>query len=42
LVDIPVEIGMRYAEPSIETGIRSLVEKGVKKLYFSRFILNMR
>lgn len=29
LVDIPVEIGMRYAEPSIETGIRKLVEKGV-------------
>ena len=26
LVDIPVEIGMRYAEPSIETGIRNLVE----------------
>jgi len=32
LVDVPVEIGMRYAEPSIETGIRSLVEKGVTEI----------
>lgn len=32
LVDIPVEIGMRYAEPSIETGIRNLVEKGVTEI----------
>ena len=32
LVDIPVEIGMRYAEPSIETGIRNLVEKGVEEI----------
>lgn len=29
LVDVPVEIGMRYAEPSIETGIRKLTEQGV-------------
>ena len=29
LVDVPVEIGMRYAEPSIETGIRKLQEQGV-------------
>lgn len=28
-VDVPVEIGMRYAEPSIETGIRKLTEQGV-------------
>jgi len=32
LVDIPVEIGMRYSEPSIESGIRSLTEKGVKEI----------
>jgi ferrochelatase len=32
LVDIPVEIGMRYAEPSIETGIRKLTEKGVTEI----------
>lgn len=32
LVDIPVEIGMRYAEPSIETGIRNLTEKGVTEI----------
>ncbi|MFZ4929020.1 ferrochelatase [Chryseobacterium sp. Mn2064] len=32
IVDIPVEIGMRYAEPSIETGIRNLVEKGVSEI----------
>lgn len=32
LVDIPVEIGMRYAEPSIETGIRKLVEQGVSEI----------
>ena len=29
LVDIPVEIGMRYAEPSIENGIKKLVEQGI-------------
>ena len=32
LVDIPVEIGMRYAEPSIETGIRKLTEQGVTEI----------
>lgn len=32
LIDIPVEIGMRYAEPSIETGIRNLVEKGITEI----------
>lgn len=32
LVDIPVEIGMRYAEPSIEMGISNLVEKGIKQI----------
>ena len=32
LVDIPVEIGMRYAEPSIETGIQKLVEQGVNEI----------
>lgn len=31
-VDIPVEVGMRYAQPSIETGIRNLVEKGVEEI----------
>lgn len=29
LVDVPVEIGMRYAEPSIETGLRKLQSQGV-------------
>lgn len=29
LVDIPVEMGMRYANPSIEEGIKSLIDKGV-------------
>lgn len=29
IVNVPVEIGMRYAEPSIETGIGKLVEKGI-------------
>lgn len=28
LVDVPVEIGMRYAQPSIENGIRKLTEQG--------------
>ena len=32
LVDVPVEIGMRYAEPSIETGIRKLKEQGVEEI----------
>ena len=32
LMDVPVEIGMRYAEPSIETGIRNLVEKGITEI----------
>lgn len=32
IVDVPVEIGMRYAQPSIETGIRNLVEKGVTEI----------
>ena len=32
LVDIPVEIRMRYAEPNMETGIRNLVEKGVEEI----------
>ncbi|WP_307453397.1 MULTISPECIES: ferrochelatase [Chryseobacterium] len=30
--DIPVEIGMRYAQPSIEAGIRKLVEQGVSEI----------
>ena len=29
VVDIPVEIGMRYAQPSIESGIQKLVDMGV-------------
>jgi len=29
IVDIPVEIGMRYAQPSIESGIQKLVDMGV-------------
>lgn len=32
MMDVPVEIGMRYAEPSIETGIRNLTEKGVTEI----------
>jgi len=32
IVDVPVEIGMRYAEPGIETGIRNLVEQGVTEI----------
>ena len=32
LVDVPVEIGMRYAEPSIENGIRKLTEQGVTEI----------
>ena len=32
IVDVPVEIGMRYAEPSIETGIRKLTDQGVTEI----------
>lgn len=32
LVDVPVEVGMRYAEPSIQTGIQKLVDKGVSEI----------
>ncbi len=32
LVDVPVEIGMRYAEPSIETGLRKLENLGVTEV----------
>lgn len=32
LVDVPVEIGMRYAEPSIQTGIQKLVDQGVNEI----------
>jgi ferrochelatase len=32
LVDVPVEIGMRYAEPSIETGIQKLVDQGISEI----------
>lgn len=30
--DVPVEIGMRYAEPSIENGIQKLVNQGVTNI----------
>lgn len=30
--DIPVEMGMRYAEPSIESGIQKLVDQGVSDI----------
>jgi len=32
LVDVPVEIGMRYAQPSIEAGIQKLVDQGVSDI----------
>lgn len=32
IVDLPVEIGMRYAEPSIETGLRKLQAQGVDEV----------
>lgn len=32
LVAVPVEIGMRYAEPSIETGIQKLVDQGITEI----------
>jgi ferrochelatase len=32
LVDVPVALGMRYAEPSIENGIRELVNKGITEI----------
>ncbi|PIE50050.1 MAG: ferrochelatase [Flavobacteriales bacterium] len=34
MVDIPVEIGMRYAEPSIESGLQKLVNQGVEEVVF--------
>lgn len=32
LMEVPVEIGMRYAQPSIETGIQKLVDLGVSEI----------
>lgn len=32
IVDVPVEIGMRYAQPSIENGIKKLVDQGVTEI----------
>ncbi|MHA7609380.1 ferrochelatase [Elizabethkingia meningoseptica] len=32
VVDVPVALGMRYAEPSIEKGIQELVDKGVNEI----------
>lgn len=32
LVDVPVALGMRYAQPSIETGIQELVDQGVTEI----------
>ena len=32
IVDVPVEIGMRYAEPSIKTGIQKLYDLGVRDI----------
>lgn len=32
IVDVPVEIGMRYAQPSIEFGIQRLVDQGVTEV----------
>lgn len=31
-LDYPVEIGMRYAEPSIQSGLQKLVDQGVKEV----------
>lgn len=31
-VNVPVEIGMRYAQPSIESGIQKLVNQGVEEI----------
>ncbi|HFI4797912.1 ferrochelatase [Elizabethkingia anophelis] len=32
IMEIPVEIGMRYAEPSIESGLKKLIDKGVSEV----------
>lgn len=32
VVDVPVALGMRYAQPSIEKGIQDLVDKGVNEI----------
>ena len=32
IVDVPVEIGMRYAQPSIEAGMRKLTDQGVTEI----------
>lgn len=31
-IEIPVEIGMRYGEPSIQSGLQNLVDQGVKEV----------
>lgn len=32
VVDVPVALGMRYAQPSIEKGIQDLVDQGVNEI----------
>ncbi|MCT3914448.1 ferrochelatase [Elizabethkingia anophelis] len=32
LMEIPVEIGMRYSEPSIENGLKKLIDQGVSEI----------
>jgi ferrochelatase len=33
---------MRYAEPSIETGIQKLVDQGISEIVLFLYILNMQ
>ncbi|MCB0265954.1 MAG: ferrochelatase, partial [Calditrichaeota bacterium] len=32
-LEIPVELGMRYGNPSIESGIRKLINQGVQEIF---------
>jgi len=42
LLDMPVELGMTYGNPSLQTGVEALLAKGVEEVIVCPCILNIR